>query len=247
MLTSLIYGLVASSGLFIGAYLGIRFNFKRITNACIMAFGSGVLIATLASVLMEEAYERANGAFHIVTLGFIAGGAAFVVLDYVVDILGGSHRKHKKSIRAKALANDKAIALGALLDGIPEAIVIGIGVAQNAGLGLLMLIAVLLNNVPEGISGVHGLKNAEKSRKFMYTLWTLITVVCAISAVFGYVKFQNASPLVVSLALSLAAGSILAMVSETLIPEALDEGGRRVTMFLLFGFLVIFELSHLVS
>ena len=222
MFTSFIYGLIASSGLFIGAYLGIHFNFKKITNACIMAFGSGVLIATLACELMEEAYKRANGAFHIVTLGFIVGGAAFVLLDYIVDILGGAHRKHKKSMRAKALANDKAIALGALLDGIPEAIVIGIGVAQNKGLGLIMLIAVLLNNIPEGISGVHGLKNAEKSQKFMFSLWTLITAACAISAVFGYAKFQNASPLVISLSLSLAAGSILAMVSETLIPEALD-------------------------
>lgn len=244
MLKSFLFGLLASSGYLLGAYIGLRFVFRKVTMASIMSFGSGVLIATLSVVLMEESYR--NGGFHVVSLGFLIGGAVFIILDYVVDILGGAHRHPRKSLRSKALANDKAIALGSLLDGIPEAIVIGIGVAQGSGLGIMMLIATLLNNVPEGISGVHGLGDVEKSRKFMFRLWTIVTVACAIAAVYGYINFKNANPETIGFALSVASGSILAMVSETLIPEAYHDGGRPVTFFLLIGFLVTFELSHLV-
>src|SRR5665811_84866 len=107
----------------------------------------------------------------------------FVGGDYLIDSCGGHFRKlwhGKRHVAKKGTVNNSkpvnsgfAIFLGALLDGIPESAVIGIGLAAGQGIGLSMLVAVFLSNLPEGISGALGMKKSGKSNTVSYTHLTL--------------------------------------------------------------------------
>jgi len=252
MTTALIFGLISGSTLFIGALLGIYLNVKNYLRGAIMAFGSGVLVSALTFDLMENAFL--SGGFDAVSIGFIAGTILFVVGDYLIDHLGGHYRKHghgrlyatKRSI-AGVDNSGSAILLGAILDGIPESLAIGIGLAVGHGVGLSMMVAVALSNFPEGISGAQGMKNAGKSNFYIMSVWgiTIATSVCA--AALGYAFLGNASKDIIAITLAVAAGAILAMLADTMMPEAFEEGGRFVALATAFGFFLAFVVSHLTS
>lgn len=166
---------------------------------------------------------------------------------------GGHYRKviHSKRhlIKEKQISKNSgmAIFIGALLDGIPESVAIGIGLLTNKGLGILMLLAVFLSNLPEGISGAVGMLQVKKSKKFIILLWFSITVICAFSAFLGYTLLGHASNDLIATMLSLAAGAILAMVADTMIPEAFAEEGKIIGLLTVLGFLVTFIIARLTS
>ncbi|MBK5244389.1 MAG: ZIP family zinc transporter [Eubacteriaceae bacterium] len=250
MTIAAIYGFISGSTLFIGALLGMYLKVPKYVIGAIMAFGSGVLISALTFDLMETAFV--SGGFDSVSIGFIAGTLLFVLGDYLIDHLGGHFRKHG---HGKIYANSKnlkeadnsgsAILLGAVLDGIPESIAIGIGLAAGNGVGLSMMIAVFLSNFPEGISGAQGMKSAGKSNFYIMTVWgvTIATSVCA--STLGYAFLGNASKNVIAITLSLAAGAMLAMIADTMMPEAYEDGGRLIALATASGFFIAFVVSHL--
>ena len=224
MLKALIYGVIASGALLIGAVLAVVLGGtaedetsaaelrrdKRVdrVNRAVMAFGAGVLLCTLAFDLMEDAYNK--GGFDHVTLGFLAGAFLFLFIDLWLDRLGSGME----------------LMLGALLDGIPESAVIGIGLVAAKGLGLVMMIAVFLSNFPEGFSGTREMLGHKGARDKVYepretlVMWGAVTVICTLSTVLGYRFLGHASPSWIAFMLAWAAGAILAMVSHTMIPEA---------------------------
>lgn len=254
MIIAGIYGLIGGAALFIGALFGIYVkNIPKQVVGIIMAFGSGVLVSALTFDLMEKAYQ--SGGFDSVSIGFISGALLFVGGDYLIDNCGGHNRKlqhGKQHIAKKEAANSSkpanygfAIFLGALLDGIPESAAIGIGLAAGHGIGLSMLVAVFLSNLPEGISGALGMKKSGKSNLYILTLWGITIVVCGGAAMLGYTLLGYASPDVIATTLALAAGAILAMITDTMIPEAFEESGRFVALVTVTGFLIAFVVSHL--
>jgi len=253
MITAGVYGLIGGIALFIGALVGIYLKVSKQTVGAVMAFASGVLISALTFDLMENAYQ--TGGFDSVSVGFIAGAVLFVGGDYLIDSYGGHFRKYghgKKHINKKATTKNSmlassgsAIFLGALLDGIPESVAIGVGLAAGQGVGLSMLIAVFLSNFPEGISGAIGMKAAGRSPGYIMAVWgaTIVTSGCA--AALGYSLHEHASQDAIATTLALAAGAILAMIADTMMPEAFDEGGRLVALVTVPGFLMAFIISHL--
>jgi len=250
MTIAAIYGFISGSTLFIGALLGMYLKVPKVVVGAIMAFGSGVLISALTFDLMETAFV--SGGFVSASIGFIAGTLLFVVGDYLIDHLGGHFRKHghgkiyAKSKDLKKTDNSgSAILLGAVLDGIPESIAIGIGLAAGNGVGLSMMIAVFLSNFPEGISGAQGMKIAGKSNFYIMTVWgvTIATSVCA--SALGYAFLGNASKDIIAVTLSLAAGAMLAMLADTMMPEAYEDGGRLIALATASGFFIAFVVSHL--
>jgi len=254
MIIAGIYGLIGGVALFIGALFGIYVkNVPKRVVGVIMAFGSGVLISALTFNLMEKAYE--SGGFDSVSIGFISGALLFVGGDYLIDSCGGHFRKlwHGKRHAAKegTVNNSKhvnsgfAIFLGALLDGIPESAAIGIGLAAGQGIGLSMLVAVFLSNLPEGISGSLGMKESGKSNIYIMTIWSITIAVCSGAAMLGYTLLGHASPDIIAMTLALAAGAILAMIADTMMPEAFEEGGRFVALVTATGFLLAFIVSHM--
>lgn len=249
MLKAAIDGLVSGSTLFLGAFLGIYLNISRNLLAAIMAFGSGVLISALTFDLMQNAYM--TGGFISVTIGFLSGTLLYVAGDYLIDRMGGHYRKqgHGSLIENRTTPgigfhSGTAILLGAILDGIPESLTIGIGRAAGKGIGLSMMIAVLLSNLPEGISGAQGMKIAGKSKRFIFSVWGITIAFSVLASVLGYHYLGSASEKAIALTLSLAAGAILAMIADTMIPEAFDEGGRFVALATALGFLLAFMISH---
>lgn len=144
-----------------------------------------------------------------------------------------------------------AIFIGALLDGIPETAAIGIGLRSGKGFGVLMAIAVFISNLPEGISGANSMSKSGKSKKFIISLWLGVTVACVLSSLFGFLLLSRGGPDLDALALSFAAGAILAMVSSTMIPEAFDDEGRltpiATPLATVAGFFVAFVLSRLTT
>jgi Predicted divalent heavy-metal cations transporter len=254
MITAAIYGLIGGMALFIGALIGLYMKVSKRTVGVVMAFGSGVLISALTFDLMEKAYQ--SGGFDSVSIGFIAGALLFVFGDYLIDSYGGSsrksghgtrHAKKKKitAVNSKLASSGSAIFLGALLDGIPESAAIGIGLAAGKGVGLSMLVAVFLSNLPEGISGARGMKESGHSQGYIMTVWIGTIALSSVAAAMGYTFLGHASKDTIAATLALAAGAILAMIADTMMPEAFEEGGRFVALVTVTGFLLAFVVSHL--
>ncbi|MBK5263078.1 MAG: ZIP family zinc transporter [Peptostreptococcaceae bacterium] len=254
MIIAGIYGLIGGAALFIGALFGIYVkNIPKGLVGVIMAFGSGVLISALTFNLMEKAYQ--SGGLNSVSIGFISGALLFVGGDYLIDSCGGYFRKiwhGERYIAKKGTVNNSkqvnsgfAIFLGAILDGIPESAAIGIGLAAGKGIGLSMLVAVFLSNLPEGISGALGMKKSGKSNIYIMTVWCITIAICSGAAMLGYSILGDASPDIIAITLALAAGAILAMIADTMMPEAFEEGGRFVALVTATGFLLTFIVSHM--
>lgn len=253
MATAAVYGLISGSTLFIGALLGMYLNVSKYAVGAIMAFGAGVLVSALTFDLMENAFL--SGGFDAVSIGFMAGTILFVGGDYLIDRRGGHVRKHSHGQRhatkvgltepGQPDTSGSAILLGAILDGIPESLAIGIGLAAGQGVGLSMMVAVFLSNFPEGISGAHGMKNAGHSNLYIMSVWGVTIAISTCTAVLGYAFFSRASQDVVAVTLAVAAGAILAMLADTMMPEAFEEGGRFVALATALGFFLAFVVSHL--
>jgi ZIP family zinc transporter len=242
MLQIILFGAISGLALLAGAWVGMAFRLKERTIAELMAFGAGVLVCALTFGLMEEAF--AQGGFDAVIAGFLAGGVTFIVGDYFVHRLGG--KRHRKPHRGKGSteAGGEVIVLGALLDGIPEALALGIALFNGHGRGLLMLIAIVLSNFPEGISSVPGLRHEGFSRGRIYGMWALVALAVFASAVLSYVFLVDISAHAIGVIEAFAAGAILAMLADSMMPEAYAEGGFTVGLFTVLGFLVAFVVAR---
>lgn len=242
MLQIVLYGLIAGFSLFIGALVGIAFKLKQKTIAAFMAFGSGVLICALTFGLMEQAFN--HGGFDAVILGFLGGGVAFIIGDYIIHRLGGRQHKSKHLIDNENEATGRAITLGAILDGVPETIALGIAVFSGRGTGLLMLVAIVLSNLPEGMSSITGLRREGFSKRKIYWMWIIVAAVLTIIAVLSFVFLHDINLNTIGILEAFAAGAILAMLADTMMPEAYEEGGFLIGMLTVIGFLVAFILSR---
>ena len=234
MIAAFGWGLLAGSALLLGALIGWYVNPSRKITAAVMAFGSGVLMSAIAFDLMDEAAE--SGGLLATSTGFLLGATFFTA---------GAMLLSRTQLRGgKEGAAAAAIALGATFDGIPEAIVIGLSVVQGAGVSLPIVIAIFLSNVPEGMSSATGLKAAGYSRAATFGLWAGIALMCASASLIGYTLFDGAAPEYAAIAQGVAAGAMLAMIADTMIPEAFDEQHDAAGLITALGFLVAFLLSH---
>ena len=245
-LTAGLWGLLAGGALVIGAAIGYFFKIPQRVVATVMAFGSGVLISALSFELMEEAYRR--GGFGSTALGFIGGAAVFTAANVVLAKKGAKHRKrsgeHQKE-ENKDSGGGLAIAVGALLDGIPESIVIGLSLIAGGGVSLVAVVAIFLSNLPEGLSSSAGMKKAGRSAVYIFGIWTSIALASGISAIVGYTVFSGFSENVIAATTAVAAGAILAMLVDTMIPEAFETAHNFAGLATVLGFLAAFALDKL--
>jgi zinc transporter, ZIP family len=239
MLEAGFWGFVGGFALLIGAIVGLKARTGQRTIGLVMAFGAGVLISALAFELTEESFKR--GGAVSVTLGLAAGGILFFAGDWVLDHRGGNHRK--RSGGQQAGGSGSAIVLGALMDGIPESVAIGVSLLGGGGVGVATVAAVFLSNVPESLSAATGLKKAGHSARWVMALWTAVAVVSALAAAVGYAVLGDASPSVIAFIQAFAAGAILTMLADTMMPESFEHGGSIVGLVTLLGFALAFLLS----
>jgi ZIP family zinc transporter len=240
MLEAAFWGGVGGVALLVGAIAGILVPASRRTIGLIMAFGAGVLISALAFDLTREAFDR--GGVDAVAVGLAAGALLFFAGDSVIDRRGGDNRK--RSGGQQQDGSPTAIVLGALMDGIPESAAIGLSLLAGKGVGSAVVAAVFLSNVPESLSAATGMQKAGSSRTFILGLWTAVMLVSALAAMLGYALLGGASGNVVAFVQAFAAGAILTMLADTMMPEAFDHGGSLVGLVTVLGFAVAFLLSE---
>jgi ZIP family zinc transporter len=207
-----------------------------------MAFGAGVLISAVAFELVQDAFETANREGGVAA-GLLLGSATFFFGDTLLDRMGGAGRK--SSAGAQAGGSGLAIVLGIVLDGVPESLVLGLTVLEEGSVSVAFLVAVFLSNLPEAIAATTGLATAGWARARILGLWLLVMMVCGLSAFAGYVFLDSASPSTIAFVLSFAAGAILTMLADTMMPEAFEHGGKLVGIFTTLGFALAFAISAL--
>lgn len=250
-----LWGLLSGSALLIGAFAGWFVPLSRRTIAGIMGFGAGVLISALSFDLMDEAWQRvdhAGSGFAPVAGGFLGGAAVFTACNYALGLWGARHRKrsspeHRARDRVGHSNNGGALALGALLDGIPESIVIGVSLLEGGSVGLVAVVAVFLSNLPEGLSSAAGMKAEGRKARFVFLLWAGVALIAGLSSWFGYVAFAGLPPGAVAAVQAVAAGAILAMIVDTMVPEAFEGTQDFAGLIAVTGFLTAFALSKLAT
>ena len=244
------WGLVGGSALLIGALVGYFASLPQRLIAGIMAVGAGVLISAVAFDLMDEAY--AQGGFDSTALGFVGGALAYTLANIVISRRGARHRKRSGSNPDESLpdadstsSSGLAIAVGALLDGIPESVVIGVSLLQGAGVSIVTVAAVFLSNVPEGLSSAAGMRRAGHGKAYVFGVWGGIAVLSGVAAALGNLLLAGAAPATIAGVTALAAGAILAMLVDTMIPEATEATHDYSGLIAVLGFLIAFALTKL--
>jgi zinc transporter, ZIP family len=233
------WGTLAASSLVIGALVALRFHIGLRTIGLIMGFGAGVLISAVAFDLVAEAADKTSGNGALLT-GIFAGCAVFFGGDWLIDRFGGSERKAATGGQESGSA--LAIVLGTVLDGIPESMVIGLTIFEGGEVGVALLAAVFISNLPESISSTAGLVTGGWKKARILWMWIAIALISGLASLAGYGLFQDSSGDTVAFVLAFAAGAILTMLADTMMPEAYEHGGKLVGVVTTLGFAIAFAI-----
>jgi ZIP family zinc transporter len=229
------WGLVGGSTLVLGAVLGLVRNWSTRVIGLVMAFGAGVLIASVAYELVDDAAHA--GTFGATAAGLAVGSVVFFVGDVLIERAGAKGRKLSTAPPAGvAAASGTALALGALLDGIPESAAIGVTFLEGGAPSIAFIAAVALSNLPEGLSSATGMRAAGHSVRSIICLWVGIALVSGLASGLGYLFLDGASDEVLAFVMTFAAGAILSMLASTMLPEAAREGGPVIGLVTSAGF-----------
>jgi zinc transporter, ZIP family len=236
------WGVVAASSLVIGAVITFFVRIPLRAIGLIMGFGAGVLISAVAFDLVEEAagYSVGHGS---TAAGLFAGCLVFFLGDRFIDRLGGGDRKDPTGVDQGD--SRLSIVLGTVLDGIPESMVIGLTIFQGGAVGAAYLAAVFISNLPESIAASSGLLAGGWKKSRVLWMWVGIAMVSGLASLAGYGLFREAAPEVIGFVLTFAAGAILTMLANTMMPEAFEHGGKLVGIMVTLGFAVAFTIHLL--
>jgi ZIP family zinc transporter len=238
------WGLVSGGALVLGAAIGYLGDVPRRAVAAVMAFGSGVLISALSFELMEEALRQAG--LVATATGFLCGAALYGLANRLLAIVGAKHRKRsggQQPSEQEQSGSGVAIAVGALLDGIPESIAIGLTLLHGGAVSVATVVAIFLSNLPEGLSSACGMRKAGRSAAYVFGIWSGIAVACGLASLAGYAIFADLPPFAVAATTAVAAGAMLTMIVDTMIPEAFAETHDWAGLIAVVGFLISFALS----
>ncbi|HEV2088982.1 MAG TPA: hypothetical protein VGR21_11790 [Cryptosporangiaceae bacterium] len=253
-----LFGLLASSGLVLGAAVGTRVRFPAAVLSMILAFAAGALITALAFELFEDSYEQ--GGTWRAGLGLIAGAVVFTAASAYLDRLAGSKpedsggspkldrdaaesddRPSKESLRGAA---GLALLAAVTLDGVPENVALGVAIGEGTG-GLALLAAIFVSNFPEALVGSASMRAQGRSNLWVIGIWTACALLLTLGVVVGAGPLSAASPETISIPLAFAGGAVLASLADTLMPEAYEHGGPKVALATTAGFLLAFMLATL--
>lgn len=238
--TALFWGAIAGSANLLGAIIVLIVTFPQRLIAYVMALGTGALIGVVSFELLGKAMEM--GGLGVIALGFIGGAAIFTAFDALISRKGGMHRKRSGHGNEKLLDSEEgsglAIFIGTVMDAIPESAMIGLGIARGGGVGVALITAIFISNLPEAISSTTGLKKGGYSTKKVITMWVLVLIASTLSSFFGYWLLENAAESTQAIIASFAAGAIVAMIASTMMPEAHEKGGPIVGLITAIGIFI---------
>src|SRR5215211_5251055 len=232
------WGALGAAALLVGALIAYQLAPSRQVIAVVMALGTGLLIGSVSFELIDEALKTRTVAW--VALLVLVGAAVFTAGDWLLTRHGGGERKDTGG--AQEDGSPLAIVLGSVLDGIPESFVLGLTVLQG-GVSPSLLAGVMLSNLPEGMASSSGLKAAHWPQRRVVRMWSAVVVVSAVSAAAGYVLLDPAGGRTGALVQAFAAGALLAMLTDTMLPESYKVEGVLTGPLVVAGFAISLLLS----
>jgi ZIP family zinc transporter len=229
---ALAWGLGSSASLYLGQLLSGPMEKSRRAVGLMMGFGAGTMLSAVAYELVPESSLEHGLA---VGISFLVGALTYYVGDRIIDQGGG----HDRGAIAGSDENGSGAAmfLGALLDGIPEAFILGITLALGGSISWAFVAAIFVSNIPQGLAGTTSLHDAGTSDRRITTMWGALTLACGIAAVLGFVLADNLSGVGLK-AEAFAGGAVLTMLADSMMPEAFQHGGKAVGILTVLGFLV---------
>jgi ZIP family zinc transporter len=238
MIAAVLWGGLAALSLLLGYYLATRGPSER-SIGLIMGIGAGALVAAIAYELVPESILGGWG----MGLAFAAGALAFFAGDWLVDGRGGQERKDIAG--GSPGGSGAAIFIGTLLDNVPESIILGMGLALGGLINIAFLAAVFISNLPEGVAGSINLEAAGHPRGSIFWMWVALVMVSAACAGLGYLLIGLMPAADGRIAQAFAAGAMLTMLADAMMPEAFEHGGKMVGLFTVLGFLLAAVLSSM--
>jgi zinc transporter, ZIP family len=173
------WGALAASSLVIGAWLGMARPWPGRLVGLVLAFGAGALISAVSFDLAEEGARL--GDHGVLGLGLGLGATTYFALNRMLN-----RRRRRGNGAAADEDSGTALALGAFLDGIPEQLVLGIGIAAGEGVSIRLLVAIFVSNLPEAIGSSVEMRAAGTRPAAIRRLWVFIALVCSAASVTGY-------------------------------------------------------------
>lgn len=241
MVEAALWGAIAGTGLLLGGAIALIVPIPRRVIGLIMGFGAGALISALAFELANEALH--HGGADALVVGLALGALMFFFADAYIDRMGAKHRKRSGDQMKGSSA--PALVVGSLLDGIPEAAVVGISLLAEGEVGLAVVGAVFLSNVPEALSATTGMRTVGHSAKYILGIWLGVAAASVLASAGGFALLGEASGNLIGGIEAFAAGAVLTMLADTMMPEAFEEGGSAVGLVTVLGFAAALLLTHL--
>jgi ZIP family zinc transporter len=223
--------------LVIGVLLAFVRTWSPVLIGLILAFGAGALISAVSLELAEEGLRIGSGAA-------VAGGLAVGALTYFTAD-GVLARRDESASGNSGGGSGTSLALGSFLDGVPEQAVLGIGLAGGEPVSVALLVAIFVSNLPEGIGAGIDMQAAGMARATILRLFVLVALVCTISSGVGFAIADSVSGDFQAAVNGFAAGALLVMLIDSMIPEAREKGARRAGLIAVVGFAVATALSSL--
>ena len=227
------WGSVAAGSLVIGAALAFARDWSTRQVALVLAFGAGALISAVSFELAEEGLKA--GGLGWTSFGLALGAITYWTLDGALERRSGSGSGGGDA--------GVALALGAFLDGIPEQLVLGIGLASGTSVGIGLVVAIFVSNLPEAIGSAREMHAAGTGRRRILLLWSAVAACCVAATVFGFVAAGAASGEVRAAIDGFAAGALIVMLIDSMIPQARAGAGRSAGLIATLGFAVAAALS----
>ena len=234
----------------VSAIFGAKFNISKKLISIALAFTSGVLIALLTYDLLDVSFEL-GGLFPTI-IGLLMGIFSYIFLNKFISNIG-VRLAHSPSSnkRCKDDNNDEklsyALIVGALIDGIPESASIGISLLENRIVSASIIVGIIIANIPEAIASGAGLKNSGYNLKNIALIWLIVAFLCSFSSFLAFIFLSNASLSLQALIIALAGGGVLAMVLQSVVPEAYQGTQEQVSIFGALGFSSIFIITKAIT
>tara|TARA_A100001011_G_scaffold176510_1_gene185208 strand:+ start:11433 stop:12299 length:867 start_codon:yes stop_codon:yes gene_type:complete len=245
-LEALMWGFIAFFIQPVSAIFGAKFKISKKFISIALAFSSGVLIALLTYDLLDVSFEL-GGLFPTI-MGLLLGIFTYIFLNKLISNLG-ARLAHSPSSnkRCKTESNDEklsyALIVGALIDGIPESASIGISLLENRIVSASIIVGIIIANIPEGIASGAGLKKSGYNLKNITLIWLIVASLCSLSSFLAFIFLSNVSLSFQALIIAFAGGGVLAMVLQSVVPEAYQGTHEQVSIFGALGFSSIFIIS----
>ena len=227
MTAALGWGAVAASSLVVGALLALLRRWPSWQVGIVLAFGAGALISAVSFELAEEGAQE--GGFPALAIGLAVGAITYFLADRRVESMGAG----------------AGLALGAFLDGIPEQLVLGIGIASGEGVSVSLLVAIFVSNLPEAIGSADEMSEAGRSRRDVLRLWAGVALCCTLASVVGWAAADVASGRMRAAIDGFAAGALLVMLVDSMVPDAFRRARQVAGLVTVLGFAVAAGLSEI--